>query len=88
MRETIGGSDDAVMTSRQEVEDAVGVAVGRTRSAQGRVIEELESRGTPQSDTTSTVIRRAEDLDELVHDPAGGVEEVGDRPPQERSPQG
>jgi hypothetical protein len=88
VRETIGPIDDSAMTSRQEVEDAVGVAVGRTRDAQGRVVEELEHRGAPQSDTTSTVIRRAEDLDELVHDPAGDVEEVGDRTRQERSPQG
>ena len=71
------------MTSRQEVEDAVGVAVGRTRDAQGRVIEELDRRGVPQSDTTSTVIRRAEDLDELVHDPASEVGEVRDAIPGE-----
>ena len=56
------------MSNRREVDDAVEVAVDRTRDAQGRVIEELDERGAPQSATTDTVVRRAEDLGQLVRE--------------------
>ena len=71
------------MTKRQENEDAVGVAVGRTRDAQGRVIEEIDRRGTPLPDTTSTVIRRAEDLEELTQDQERDVEARREEMPQD-----
>jgi hypothetical protein len=71
------------MTRREEVEDAVGVAAGRTRDAQDRVIEELDRRGMPHAETTDTVVRRAEDLDELTHDQEREVEEAQSGMPQE-----
>ena len=74
---------------QHEIDDAIEIATHRTKDAQGRVAEEIETAGAPEPSTSGVVVRRAEDLEVLAHDrktstkgdPAGGASEP-DAPPR------
>ena len=56
------------MTDERAIEEAVQVALVRTREAQTEVEQELAERETPDVQAVETVVHRAEDLDVLVHE--------------------
>ena len=56
------------MTDERAIDEAVHVALDRTREAQAEVEHELAERGAPDVHAVETVVHRAEDLDVLVHE--------------------
>ena len=56
------------MEQEREIDDAIDIAIDRTKDAQGRFAEEIESAGVPDPTSAGVVVRRAEDLDVLTHD--------------------
>ncbi|MBA2717704.1 MAG: hypothetical protein H0U52_00485 [Chloroflexi bacterium] len=55
------------MTDERAIDEAVHVALDRTRDAQAEVEQELAEREVPDELAVETVVHRAEDLEELVH---------------------
>jgi rubrerythrin len=53
---------------QHEIDDAIDIAIDRTKDAQGRFAEEMESAGVPDPGSAGVVVRRAEDLEVLAHD--------------------
>jgi 3-hydroxy-3-methylglutaryl CoA synthase len=68
---------------QHEIDDAIDIAIDRTKDAQGRFAEEIETAGAPEPSTAGVVVRRAEDLDVLAHDRTSPTSDVTDRPPSE-----
>ena len=56
------------MTDERAIDEAVQVALDRTREAQTEVEQDLAKRETPDVEAVETVVHRAEDLDVLVHE--------------------
>jgi hypothetical protein len=60
--------DHSRVEQQHEIDDAIDIAIDRTKDAQGRFAEEMESAGVPDPGSAGVVVRRAEDLDVLAHD--------------------
>lgn len=60
------------MTDQTDIEEALKLAVERTREAQDHVSEELDREEVPTVATVEIVVERADDLSSLAHDAAGG----------------
>lgn len=56
------------MTDEHAINDAVHVAIDRTRAAQAEVEQDLAQRIVPDIEAVETVVQRAEDLDALVQE--------------------
>lgn len=56
------------MTDEHAIDNAVHVALSRTRDAQAEVEQDLAQRDIPDLEAVETVVHRAEDLDVLVHE--------------------
>ncbi len=56
------------MTDEHAIDDAVHIALDRTRAAQAEVELEIAQRDVPDIETAETVVHRAEDLDVLVQE--------------------
>ena len=63
---------------QHDIDDAIEIATNRTKDAQGRVAEEIETAGAPEPSTAGVVVRRAEDLDVLAHDRKASTKEDPD----------
>jgi len=53
---------------QEQIDDAIDLAIDRTKDAQGRFAEEIESAGVPDPSSAGVVVQRAEDLDVLTHE--------------------
>jgi hypothetical protein len=58
------------MEDRQEVDDAIDVAIERTEDAQAEVDRHVKRDLVPPKPVVAKVVWRAEDLDALAHDAA------------------
>ena len=58
------------MTDQTEIDEALKLAVVRTREAQDHVSEELDRDKVPDDATVEIVVERADDLSSLAHDAA------------------
>ena len=64
------------MTDERTINDAVHVALDRTREAQAEIEQELAERDAPDEQTAEAVVRRAEDLDVLVQEARDAAQET------------
>jgi hypothetical protein len=71
--------DDAWVNEPGDIDDALRLAVDRTREAQHHVSEELDREGIPDESSVETVVERADDLkslaDEAVREVRTGTDE-------------
>ena len=58
------------MTQRDEVDDALDLAIKRTEAAQDEVQRAVEERRVPPEPIVRKVVQRADDLEELARDAA------------------
>jgi hypothetical protein len=58
------------VTKPGDIEEALKLAVDRTREAQDHVSQELERDEVPDDATVEVVVERADDLSSLAHDAA------------------
>jgi hypothetical protein len=61
------------VTDQTEIDEALKLAVVRTREAQDHVSEELDRDKVPDDATVEIVVERADDLSSLARDAAGGA---------------